>query len=59
MLLGMVDADYTPMTALHKLILAFPEAFHETQVPCCLRDLWLIALQDRQPPAPIRIVRLA
>jgi hypothetical protein len=36
------------MAALLNLILQCPEAFDETQVPCCLRAHWLAALESRK-----------
>lgn len=39
------------MNALLSLILQFPEAFDETQIPCCLRGVWLQALTDRERAA--------
>jgi hypothetical protein len=35
------------MNKLLQLILAHPEAFEETQVPCCLRGHWLAALESK------------
>jgi hypothetical protein len=36
------------MNKLLQLILRNPEAFDETQVPCCLRGVWLSVLTSRQ-----------
>lgn len=43
----MILAPEAVMAKLLHLILAHPEAFDETQVPCCLRGVWLHALASR------------
>jgi hypothetical protein len=39
------------MNALLQLILAHPEVFERTQIPCCLLGAWEVALLDRRRAA--------
>lgn len=34
--------------ALLALILRYPQAFHPTQIPCCLRDIHAQAIEDQK-----------
>jgi hypothetical protein len=50
--LGTINASISiMMNALLMLILTQPQALRETQVPCCLRGVWLQALADLHPEA--------
>lgn len=45
------------MLKLVNLILADPEAFARSEVPCCLQSLWEMALDDRHGEVHSELVR--